>query len=137
MNFSQLIAEMLKPGNMIAPIVSALHAIIFGLWLIAPAKSFISPSYDAMAGLAPEFVWGFSVLLVGCFALYFSLKGSDRAIAHAFGALFTLWLFVTVSFALGSLATTAIPTYFCISIFMGLNYLSVRKKMYDEAHLLD
>lgn len=129
------IDEILKPGNLISPFVVSIHAILWGAWVLFPSTTFATPAYDGLAALGPEWAWGIGVILVGVYSLYSALKLSDSGISRAFGLLFLLWLFVAVSFSVAGLASTAVPTYFMISFFMGLNYISVKKNKEERDYV--
>lgn len=87
-------------------------SMLWGLWLLAPAESFTtSQAFTAMAGIAPEQVWGMVILCVGALRLHALATGNwlaRKSIAFL-AALF--WIFVALMFAMSSIASTGVPVY--------------------------
>ena len=102
----------------------ALIALLFwwSFILILPMDTFSSsPSYKAMAGIAPEEVWsvGFFIAAALSFIGMIYERKNIRMVGLIVGS--WLWIFVSAMMAIGNVATTATGTYFvifCLNAFV-------------------
>ncbi len=95
-------------------------AIAWGLWLLSPFWDTFtsSPTFLAMAKVAPEDIWGALALALGLTVLGASCLGWKRV---EIGALFGLtfgWGLVAVAYILGNNATLGIPVYTWLCFFV-------------------
>lgn len=83
----------------------------FGVWLLAPNDTFAgSPTYHAMATVAPEWAWGASAVVI---ALVWAV-GRGRMIFCFLAVLF--WLFVVLGFGRANFWSTGTVTYSIIAL---------------------
>ena len=107
--------------------IAALYAIVWGVWLLIPGWDSFSSSrvYLQMEKFAPEWIWGFTVGLIGLFQFIFlyTTKMHFRLVAcalsmFAFASLGTLALF-------GNHESTAGPTYLIVVLCSWLGYTEI------------
>ena len=111
--FKEIVHIMMFRHNPLSvEIMSANICFLWGVWLLFPGDIFaISNSYNAMAVLAPDYVWGVCMTLLGIAQWVFifddHLKG--REVVMLLGGL--AWLFIAGTFLASGTGTTAIITY--------------------------
>ena len=93
-------------------------SMIWGTWLLNPYwNSFAStPSYAALAVLAPEWLAGLAMLTVGVaqiLALIFDVRSWRRATALIMVA---FWMFLSVTLGYANIASTAGPVYLAFAL---------------------
>lgn len=96
-----------------AEVQSALALILWGFWLWNPYwQTFASSkSFDAMAYIAPETIWGAAVLVSGTIQIAAFVGEHKRVrIAACVGGIF-LWATITFMFAQANIASTGTPAY--------------------------
>lgn len=96
-----------------AEVQSALALVLWGFWLWNPHwQTFASSkSFDAMAHIAPEWVWGSVMLAIGLLqiAAFVGEHIKIRVAACSGGAF--IWTTITVMFAQANIASTGTPAY--------------------------
>lgn len=112
-----------------AEFLSALALIGWGFWLLAPWWETFnsSPSFQAMAYVAPEWVWGATVAILGlCQMAAFVGEHRNVRIATALGGVF-IWSSVSLMFGLGNIASTGAIAYalFALSSLWALWRLAI------------
>ena len=111
--FKEIVHIMMFRHNPLSvELISANMCFLWGVWLLLPGDIFtISTSYNAMSALAPDYVWGVSMALLGMAQWVFifddHLKG--REVVMLLGGL--AWLFIAGTFLASGTGTTAIITY--------------------------
>jgi hypothetical protein len=94
------------------------QAIIWGTWIGNPwwAAFPSSTAYNWMTTLMPEWIWGYSMVMIGIGQLLSLCLGSTRfRLAVNLLALFA-WILITTAFALGNWRSTAT----CSSVFFAV-----------------
>jgi hypothetical protein len=92
---------------------NALLAILYGAWLLNPTwHTFASShSYDAMAWLAPEEVWGTLICVLGLLQMLGFVGERRRMRQRASGVGVFVWASITTALWLANPASTAVPVY--------------------------
>jgi hypothetical protein len=100
-------------------------AILLGLLLLNPwTDTFASTSvYDTLSAVAPEYIWGASLLMLGWARLYAVLLNLHSLRQTVAFCGFLLWLFVTIAFAHANPAATAVPVYGMFSLASAWVYI--------------
>lgn len=111
--------------------VSALTLILWGSWVSAPwFNSFqVSNVFNMMEKVAPEFVWGAFVLLLGIIkVVILHTKYIKLRIAISILVMFTFSL-LTTFYALGNWMSTAAPMYLSFTVISWFSYMEI---LYDK-----
>lgn len=99
-----------------------LFAVSWGLWLTLPVETFASShTFDAMAQLAPELVWGVFALLVGIVATampLLELRGLILLKARFYLSMIqaAMWMFIVVMFVQANFSSTATAIYSTLTL---------------------
>lgn len=102
----------------LAELLSGVLALGWGAWLLLPGVTFgVAPIYDAMATIAPEWLWGLVVACGGLIQVTNVLRGALRARWFAAFAGVLSWGLVAALFAFSTPLNTATPVYsiLCLS----------------------
>lgn len=112
-------------------IMSGFAALCWGIWLINPLlNTFItSDTFDTMAMIAPEWLWGLSMVTIG-FAQVESVishKLARRKISSLI--LSVMWMFITTIFLYSNIASTAGIIYGTFAFFTAWSYLRLSQRV--------
>lgn len=112
-------------------IMSGIAAFSWGLWLINPAfNSFASTkTFDTMAMLAPEWMWGIAMMLIGFFQVESVLSHRLSRRKTTSIILSTMWIFITALFAYANVASTATVIYGTFAFFTIWSYLRLSQRV--------
>jgi hypothetical protein len=112
-------------------IMSGIAALSWGIWLLIPSlDSFQSGrTFEAMAMVAPEWLWGTSMMGVGFFAIQSVLAHNIRLRKMTSLTLSIMWMFITAIFAYSNLASTAAVTYGVFTFFTAWSYLRLSQRV--------
>lgn len=93
--------------------ISGAGAFFWGLWILMPHDTFpTSISYNVMASLAPEWVWGLVVMVVGAAQIATTLSTRGWKLrASANFATFVTWVFIATMFIVSNWLSTATVIY--------------------------
>ncbi len=107
-------------------VLCAVTMIIWGVWIGNPwwATFPSSTAYDWMARLAPEYLWGWGIGLLGLCQLVVALRSRHESlhIAAAIGGMF-VWFLIAVAFGLGNWRSTAVIVYSFVAAVQALIYI--------------
>lgn len=104
--------------------MSGLAMALWGLWLLIPWVTFSTPAYAFMYNLAPEWIWGAAMLVLGATQLSYVLLGNIQHRKWSMQIATLVWLFIAVNFAIARIESTAVPIY---SVFSLLCYWASTK----------
>lgn len=105
---------------------NGLVAMLWGGVLLLPVSSFASgTSYSNMALLAPEWVWGLVLLVFGVAQVWALLLGVRSVRRNVALAMFSVWIFLSVSLASSGQVTTALAVYPSLAFFSFGNYFHI------------
>ena len=123
-----------------APIVPmelliSLVSVVWGLWLLNPlGHTFPNGTiYRGMALMAPEWLWGLVMIGLGLCHLYSLYRSSVKWRARIAISGWLIWGFISISFALSNIWSTATPIY---GIFAGCS-LIVARRLHKEIDRYD
>lgn len=123
-----------------APIVPmelliGMFSVIWGLWLVNPLGDTFTSStiYRAMALIGPEWVWGTAVFVLGFVRLYALYRNHVLWRLRIALAGYLLWGFISLTFALSNIWSTATPIY---GLFAGCT-LVVALRLREESKRYD
>lgn len=107
-------------------LVSILASISWGLWVITPSWDAFgsSPTFSAMASIAPELYWGIAVLWLGVSQLIALLLDMRRHRVFFNSIACMLWMGMAATFWFSNYQATASVLYPCIALAGG--WASVR-----------
>jgi len=107
-------------------LVSAITLILWGFWVSLPVSTFsVGVVYHEMAKIAPEPVWGCTILVVGILKII--LMYSKYIRLRIILAILIMGIFSTLSilFLLGSWASVGVPMYISFAIVAWFAYLEI------------
>lgn len=112
-------------------VMSGIAALAWGLWLlIPPLDSFASsPTYNTMAMIAPEWLWGLAMSFFGSFQVQAAISHTLRSRKIAAITSSVMWLFITTMLAIGNLASTATVIYGVFTVFTVWSYLRISQRV--------
>lgn len=112
-------------------IMSGVAAVSWGLWLFNPVvDSFTStPTFNTMAMLAPEMVWGTAMMIVGFFQIESVISHNLARRKVTSMALSVMWIFITALFAIANIASTAVVIYATFAGFTIWSYLRLSQRV--------
>lgn len=112
-------------------IMSGIAALCWGLWLANPTlNSFTSSdTFDTMAMIAPEAIWGSAMILVGFFQVESVLSHQIPRRKVTSFLLSIMWLFITILFGVANLASTAVVIYGTFAGFTIWSYLRLSQRV--------
>lgn len=120
-------------------VFTSVVAVFYGIWLVIPLwDSFSSLSYQAMARLAPEELWGSLICLIGASQLVlmyrhsFHDKENSRARSYISAMATSVWFFVATMFIVSNIATTGVPVYSLIAAASCLNTIRLAQHSYGK-----
>lgn len=103
----------------------SLFSCLWGFWLLNPYfDSFqVSTSFLAMGTLAPEWVWGFAIFLLGLLQIYvlISKYNLDRKRLAFLSML--IWCFISVGFFISNIQALACVIHPMVAFANGLVYI--------------
>ena len=123
----------------VGELLLGLLGVIWGLWILNP---FIDPFelefYNSFLCLAPGWVWGLGVFLIGLFTIIAAVckhKYYFRATALLINIF--LWSFIASRFLVAVYASTGFPVYFIVALTAVWLYLrlTIFNNMIDEVDL--
>jgi len=105
----------------------ALFQVLWGLWILNPFENTfkITSAYNLMGTLAPEWVWGLILFVIGLFQLVVIFKGNLHL--RAVSSILCLFIFITMSILIifGNPASVTIPTYFMFALCEWFAYTEI------------
>lgn len=104
-----------------AEVLSAFALVLWGFWLWNPVwETFASSkSFDGMASIASEEMWGGVMLLLGIFqTIAFVREHARMRVAACTGGVF-IWATITTMFADANIASTGVPAYTLFTLSNG------------------
>lgn len=112
-------------------IMSGIAAVCWGLWLINPLFVTFdsSQTFYAMAMLAPEWMWGWAMLVIGFFQVESVITHSLSRRKKTSLILSIMWIFITAIFAYANVRSTAIAIYGTFAFFTVWSYLRLSQRV--------
>jgi hypothetical protein len=111
--------------------IPGLFLSLWGLWVLSPwwETFHASSAYVFMNSLAPEWVWGLTVMLIGLFQLFFVFKGSLTPRMVMAGLSMFACFTMMVLYAFGDFRSTGVINMFVFGICAWLGYMEILADM--------
>ena len=112
-------------------IMSGVASLSWGLWLLNPIfNTFVSaPTFNTMSSIAPEWLWGFAMFVIGIIQIESVLSHSLRRRKLSSIILATMWIFITSVFAHANISSTGVVIYGTFAIFTVWSYLRLSQRV--------
>lgn len=112
-------------------IMSGIAAIAWGVWLINPTLHTFqsSDTFATMRLIAPEWIWGVVMILVGFLQVESVLSHKISRRKHTSFMLAVMWIFITALFAHANIASTGIAIYGVFATATVWGYLRLSQRV--------
>jgi len=112
----------------------ALFQVLWGLWILNPwVNTFaITNAYRLMADIAPEWVWGLAIFLIGIFQIIVIFTPNLRL--RVLSSITCLFIFVVLAFLIlaGNAGSVTIPTYLVFALCEWFAYTELLAGIKEE-----
>lgn len=129
--YHKLIKSLITYEVEMVEIMSGVASFLWGIWLLNPVfDSFYStPTFDTMAQIAPEWVWGAVMCIIGFAQIESTVLHRLNARKVTSITLATMWIFITTLFAYSNIASTATVIYATFAGFTIWSYLRLSQRV--------
>lgn len=112
-------------------IMSGFAALCWGIWLVNPAFNTFATSttFDNMAMLAPEWLWGMCMLAIGIAQVESVISHTLKRRKMSSLILSIMWMFITTIFLYSNIASTAGVIYGTFAFFTAWSYLRLSQRV--------
>ena len=132
----KLAQALLLPINPAMIVLLGIYTVVWGFWIANPFWTVFTqaPLYSAMAGFAPEWVWGGVAIFAGTVVIIGAVKRSYRALITGAAVAFIHWFLIALMYFAGDPLNTGGITSLVIALYAAVVYLNIRVNFKDHKH---